>query len=177
MPWKCNHHFYRLLYELHHFASKVFSSSKRNHHLFNGDWLPGCIYVYIYIYMYVSTWHKLSTKRACRTPTLLKTPPYQKTTNHAAPFISLSFRSHGKSIMGWIDHCSTPTTRRFQRSILPKSSSGRHWSVEGMIWFIWSRRHRRPNYKNTHSFWRKFFRFFLKNTTDAIFAEQKMTNV
>ena len=178
MPWKCNHHFYRLLYELHHFASKVFSSSKRNHHFFNCDWLPGCIYVYIYICMYVSTWHKLSTKRACRTPTLLKTQLIRKplTMQHLSfdpPFLFVATGSPSqKSIMGWIDHCSTTTTRSFridstkelQRSTL---ISWRNDLIETS----------QAQLQKHHSFWRKFFCFFLKNTTDAIFAEQKMTNV
>ena len=134
--------------------------------------------MYIYICMYVSTWHKLSTKRACRTPTLLKTHLIRKplTMQHLSfdpPFLFVATGSPSqKSIMGWIDHCSTTATRSFridstkelQRSTL---ISWRNDLVETS----------QAQLQKHHSFWRKFFCFFLKNTTDAIFAEQKMTNL
>ena len=31
----------------HHYFSRGLSSSKRNHHFFNGGWLPGYIYIYM----------------------------------------------------------------------------------------------------------------------------------
>ena len=47
IPWKSNHHFLvRLVSEFHHYFSRGLSSSKRNHHFFNGGWLPGYRYIF-----------------------------------------------------------------------------------------------------------------------------------
>lgn len=134
-----------------------------------------CIYIYMYVCFYMT---QTQYQKSLQNTNTSKNTTYQKTTNHAAPFIwpALSFRSHRKSITkvhhGWIDHCSTTTTRSFridstkelQRSTL---ISWRNDLIETS----------QAQLQKHHSFWRKFFCFFLKNTTDAIFAEQKMTNV